>query len=350
MILNLENNRAKLNINLLFQDEVSSTDFTYLGRRLGDMESQDELACLDVKLIDGNSVVPMYQTLYKENCQSVFNKVFSFKNVVEFKSLNGAKYNISYNFLFDRLFLFSFLSFSLLVIFLINLIFYVLKVKQTKDLLLLNTKIETLDSLSKIASHFIHDVKSPLSLFNVLSKHHAVDSGIQESIKMAYDRVLELINKLNEDMNTDRLVNNNLNLEQTRIAVLIKQVVSEKMLNHQLKITLHLLDDVTVKVNVVEFKRVISNLLENAIEAAGESDDKTVNVTLASDKCIEISDNGKGIPPELLSSLGKRGFTFGKEKGSGLGLYHAFQNCKHWGAKLSFSSAIGKGTIARISF
>lgn len=350
LILKIENDRFRIRINLLFQDEVGANDFTYLGRRLGDLERQNEIACILVKLVAPASTVAMYQTLYKPQCESPFNGVFSFKNTINIRSLNGAEYSVSYNFLFDRIFLYFYLGFAIVIFYLANFICFFLLQQKANELKLLNSKIETLESLSKIASHFIHDIKSPLSLFNVLSKHHAVDSGIQESIKMAYDRVLELINKLSDDVNVDISKEQKLKLEEVDLTEVVALIVSEKMLNHEIQIRFENPAVVKAKVNKVEFKRVISNLLENAIEASESFESKSISVVLKDDRSIEISDSGKGIPQEILASVGKRGFTYGKERGTGLGVFHAIQNCKQWGAKLSFTSNKNAGTKVIISF
>ena len=59
---------------------------------------------------------------------------------------------------------------------------------------------------------------------------------------------------------------------------------------------------------------------------------------------ITVTDNGKGIPKKIIDQLGKRGNTFGKKEGTGLGLFHAKTTLKNWGGSLSINSNPGKGT------
>jgi len=103
-------------------------------------------------------------------------------------------------------------------------------------------------------------------------------------------------------------------------------------------------------VQAVEFKRLLSNLVNNAVEAFGEGSG-TVSVGLSSrDGCVLVSvhDNGKGIPPEVLAKLGRRGETHGKGGGSGLGLYHARTSAESWGGSLEITSEVGKGTTTTV--
>jgi len=57
-----------------------------------------------------------------------------------------------------------------------------------------------------------------------------------------------------------------------------------------------------------------------------------------------VKDDGKGIPPEILSRLGEKGATFNKKGGSGLGLYHSKTTIEKWGGKLEINSELNKGT------
>ncbi len=98
------------------------------------------------------------------------------------------------------------------------------------------------------------------------------------------------------------------------------------------------------------FKRVISNAINNSVEAFGNKG--RVFVELSSDEnnaIIKIKDTGKGISPDILEQLGKKiGETHGKEEGNGLGLYHARVNVESWKGKLFLESEVGKGTTLNI--
>ena len=63
---------------------------------------------------------------------------------------------------------------------------------------------------------------------------------------------------------------------------------------------------------------------------------------------IKVQDNGKGIPPEILSKLAQRGNTFGKEGGSGLGLYHAKTTVENLGGEFKIESEMNHGTTVTL--
>lgn len=98
-----------------------------------------------------------------------------------------------------------------------------------------------------------------------------------------------------------------------------------------------------------EFKRVVSNIIGNGVEALPGKGTVTVSLTRAGDQVqLQVEDNGKGIPPEVRERLGQRGETYDKAGGSGLGLYHAKTCVEAWGGALEITSAVGKGTAVVI--
>lgn len=99
-----------------------------------------------------------------------------------------------------------------------------------------------------------------------------------------------------------------------------------------------------------ELQRIISNLVNNSIEAFPGAG--TVVVSLAAGGgmiLVEIKDDGKGIPPEILARLGRKGETHGKAGGTGLGLYHARTSVESWGGNLKVESEPGRGTAVIIT-
>jgi hypothetical protein len=94
---------------------------------------------------------------------------------------------------------------------------------------------------------------------------------------------------------------------------------------------------------------VLSNIIDNAVEASGENGRIRICLQPSSENFIlSIEDNGKGIPPDILPQLMQKGATFGKPNGSGLGLYHAFQTLKSWDGTLSIDSKVGRGTVVHL--
>lgn len=101
-------------------------------------------------------------------------------------------------------------------------------------------------------------------------------------------------------------------------------------------------------IDELDFERALSNLLQNSLEAMPEKECQSVKVRLKLKKKtlrLFIEDSGKGIPSDLLSQITAPGITFGKQDGSGYGLFQAKQAVEESGGRLFISSEEGKGTI-----
>ncbi|MGK5087494.1 ATP-binding protein [Bdellovibrionota bacterium FG-2] len=157
------------------------------------------------------------------------------------------------------------------------------------------------------------------------------------------------------------------------LSAVLESAISSKRLqyadNPQIKIESHTEDSdaaygLFATLQSTEFSRVVSNLINNAVEAfsdafgpASETSKKPgcVDIFLRDEQgsaVIEVRDNGKGIPPHLLAKIGVQGETHGKAGGSGLGVYHAKNTIESWGGRLEIesqeNSKEGTGTTVRM--
>jgi len=108
--------------------------------------------------------------------------------------------------------------------------------------------------------------------------------------------------------------------------------------------------DVVIKAVPEELQQAITNLTQNAIDAVGKGGHVWIR-SRAEDRavCIEIADDGPGIPKEQLSRIFTPFFTT-KEvgKGMGLGLTITRQVIKQHGGTLDVDSTPGQGTTFTI--
>lgn len=82
---------------------------------------------------------------------------------------------------------------------------------------------------------------------------------------------------------------------------------------------------------------VVDNLLQNALIKAKREQDIRINVSLmpARHFCLEVTDTGSAIPPEIVNKLFKSNIS--SSNGLGVGLYHAAQQAKLAGYELSLT-------------
>ena len=98
-------------------------------------------------------------------------------------------------------------------------------------------------------------------------------------------------------------------------------------------------------------EQVFLNVISNALEAAGPDGSVNIRTSLveAHDQiCIEIGDNGPGIPSDVLSKVFDPFFTT-KEHGVGLGLAITYEIVRAHHGKISFAkNGNGQGTLCQI--
>lgn len=232
------------------------------------------------------------------------------------------------------------------------------------------SQAERNEALAKFAQQVAHDIRSPLAALEVATGDRAfqVPQDKRELIGDAVGRIRDIANSLLEKhrslaagadifrMNSASSIEV-VDLEPLPISSLIESLIAEKRLEFSGRPHLAIAyrpnassSGTLAKVQPVEFKRLLSNLINNSAEALGE-DGGSVDVSLSAldfRTLVSVKDDGKGIPPEVLTSLGRRGGTFGKNGGSGLGLHHARASVESWGGTLEISSVIGKGTTVNV--
>ena len=215
--------------------------------------------------------------------------------------------------------------------------------------------------LVRISSQVAHDIRSPLAaLDSVLGSVTRLPEGERLLIRSAVGRIRDIANSLLSKQRAHAVGVASAVPEAASpqlLSSLIDPVVSEKRLQFRLqsRVEAELRLDASsyglfAAVQPIEFKRLVSNLVDNAIEAFGEGVGVVIVGLSSRDghALVSVQDNGKGIPPEVLAKLGNRGETYGKAGGSGLGLYHARTSVESWGGSFEIVSEVGKGTTATV--
>ena len=207
-----------------------------------------------------------------------------------------------------------------------------------------------------------HDIRSPLSSLNLVSSLlHEVSEEKRILIRHSVQRINDIANELlgkyrNFEISTiTRLAPEQIRpTEAILLPALVDVIISEKRLQFRHLINAHIEAHLTyaqsafINTNAGELQRVISNLINNAVEALENGEGEVlVSVREQANKLlISIKDNGCGMAPEILQRIGTPGFSFGKkgQSGNGLGLAHARRTLEAFGSELRIQSELGVGT------
>ncbi len=214
----------------------------------------------------------------------------------------------------------------------------------------------------RVAQQVGHDIRSPLSALEMVSYELP---GIPEDRRMivrnAIRRIRDIANLLSHrspDWSSPPEEHGAKPLETVLVFPLLDELVSEKRFEFREKPGIDVEFDqddacygLSIRVDPLEFKRAVSNLINNSVEAL-DSKGGVVRIragkTDADEVFIEVADTGHGMSPDLLSRIGVRGMTFGKPGGSGLGLAHAKEFAARSGGRIAIESEPGAGTAVRI--
>lgn len=220
-----------------------------------------------------------------------------------------------------------------------------------------------LAALVELAGQISHDIRSPLAaLDSVTGNVTHLPEEQRLIIRSAVGRIRDIANQLlgtarpipaaAEQFETARDPSPAPEARVYLLSSIIDPIITEKRLEFRSQLGIEItarLDAASyghfAEVKPTEFKRVLSNLISNGVEALPGKGTVTVSLARAGDMIdLKVEDDGKGIPTEVRARLGQRGETYGKPGGSGLGLYHAKTTAEAWGGTLEIASEVGKGT------
>jgi len=211
----------------------------------------------------------------------------------------------------------------------------------------------------EIARQVKHDIRSPLAALNMLVKSIGT---ISEDRRAELFTAIQRINDIANDLTQKRLDFSRgqlkpveefpSNLRPENVAELVTELVAEKELRFKDRSGVYFdfnvdLDGDAVFANVcsAKFKRSLSNVLDNSVEAISASGCVSVKVSQTNDSVlVSVIDTGSGIPPELIPKLGEKGMTFNKNGGTGLGLYYAVKTLSEFQGNLTVNSDGISGT------
>lgn len=228
-------------------------------------------------------------------------------------------------------------------------------------------ELERKNALADMAAQVAHDIRSPLAALEMVSSQlDGVSADRRVIVRNSINRIRDITNSLTGKKRSLEVLESkaslpdstkvDLSLDNQELVLLVTamdSIITEKRMQYRDLLNVEIRFDyqidsygLFVKVNLTEFSRVISNVIDNAVESLPLLSGiiELFLTGMNGRVTILIKDSGCGIAEDALSKVGIRGVTFGKSGGSGLGLAHAKETLKAFRGILEIESQVGVGT------
>jgi len=249
-------------------------------------------------------------------------------------------------------------SFGFILIFLLaSIIIFILQRRHSirrERLLIAESKGKLL--FAEMASRVAHDIRSPMSVLSRITDEQLQNRDARQIITKATERLQNITDDLIKNWQK-QMTGQDLRASMAPVkknSVSLKNIVGD-LIAEKIKVYQHLenvkfeLSDCSSNdalfINVSEFMRHLSNIVDNAVDAVGLSG--KIIFRIFSDEnttCVEVADTGCGIPAEILSQIGRQKLSLGKSNGTGHGVYYARKFIKSLGGDLRIESVVGSGS------
>jgi hypothetical protein len=212
-----------------------------------------------------------------------------------------------------------------------------------------------MDLLSQWSNMLLHDLKNYLSPLRMVAQNlvkfrerPSVAEIAAKDIDRVADRMEALVQSLSQLRENSRLTMRTLDVNELVRASLEELQVSSRS---SLEVKLELQAGLHVAADEAMLKRVLENLVTNAVEAMNDCGrlsirtcDRSTGENGRSSVQVSVTDTGPGIPEEFLRDRLFRPFATTKKGGLGLGLYQCRCIVRAHGGELRVESELGRGT------
>lgn len=211
-------------------------------------------------------------------------------------------------------------------------------------------------TINEIYAGLVHDLKSPLSGITYMAEEEHLDPLMSDMLKRSVDRIYAQIDELlSVDLQSSEPLKETI-IDAGSIlkrSIEIKKYALESSGKSKINFIKKNSGPFNISVPALFFTRSMSNIIQNAIEAT-ENINKKAEISIFIEKTdenvvITVKDNGAGISEANIPTLGRKGVTYNKEKGTGLGLYQVNKMLKDYNGEMSIESLENVGTEVKIS-
>ncbi|MDP3705670.1 MAG: PAS domain-containing protein [Legionellaceae bacterium] len=223
-------------------------------------------------------------------------------------------------------------------------------------------QLETQERFTKMANQVAHDIRSPLaSLLMIVKACEEIPERERIALRAASTRISDIANNLLQQYHLDKQ-DSSFETEEKRpilLSATLLQLLTEKKFQYQdcsvefdCQID-HSGQFAFISIEPSSFKRMVSNLINNAVDSFSG---KPGLVTLKTDATNEwghviVADNGKGMTSVLIEKImNNMAVTEDKVDGNGIGLTQVRETLARNEGTLSIHSKIGTGTEIKLKF
>jgi signal transduction histidine kinase len=220
---------------------------------------------------------------------------------------------------------------------------------------------EKLAALGGLAAGVAHEIRNPLTaikfrLFSLRKSLVAMKSENEDAAVIA-DEINRLERIVKDFLQFARPSEPELvDLPVSRVLEEVRDLLRSQLEKAAIRLDLEATDGLWVRADAQQLKQVLINLIQNAAESIGREGTITLRGVKDRDSLggasmsvavIEITDTGKGIPPEVRKRLFDPFFTT-KEGGTGLGLPIAARIVEKHGGELRYETQVNRGTTFKL--
>lgn len=256
-------------------------------------------------------------------------------------------YKAWFNFAQPEIFLFWINIFTISTI---STFFSFQRILNLEDLARSTTRMEALYSKARQVAH---DIRSPvMALEMVRGSMSESDFKKKDIIQKALQRINDIADDLlqmHRRSQISKYVNDTVSVNEITKILIQEKAIANKNLKLNFAPQAENVD-LLLPIKSSDLSRILSNIFNNSIEAFTNSEGVIrVRTYLENNSIvIAITDNGKGIPKDQLVQLFRKGSTFGKSNGNGLGLWGSKELLSKYKASINLESEESKGTTVRI--
>lgn len=244
-----------------------------------------------------------------------------------------------------------------------------------------NLKLSHQSHIFSLSQKLAHDIRSPISTLNIISSKMN-DPELKELQLAVVDKINSIANDLlnkskgqlqspdniHQIKNSDKeaQISQTLNIQSDNtLSLFFKNLVKEydfKKVAIQQKVIFQIQNEDLKKGRLSKshehiLYQAINNFIQNSIDATNPTSGEIVILSQTNNHHqleIVISDNGKGIPSEILQELGNKPLSHGKmndsNSGNGIAIFNAKKDLLEMGIQLSIASQQNKGTQVVLKF